>query len=90
MSLQLDLFGRPVPEEKDGSEKKIQEPAFFDQRPENGCARCYWWQKHEKDDWGKCHLEPGVTTWWQHGPCPEYEKDPFVTDIIQLCATQQS
>ena len=53
------------------------------QRPQNGCARCQWWRQHHGDNFGKCmiHREP---TWWQHGPCVEYEKDQDIPDEIQL------
>lgn len=59
---------------------------IYDRRPENGCARCWWWNQHRIDNWGKCCAQPGVVTWWQHGPCSEYELDDNVPDEIQLVA----
>ena len=55
-------------------------------RPKQGCARCWWWNKHSKDNWGKCAAQSGVVTWWQHGPCSEYELDDNVPDEIELVA----
>lgn len=53
------------------------------QRPQNGCARCHWWKKHGRDNWGSCSAHR-VHTWWQHGPCVEYEKDQDIPDGIRL------
>lgn len=52
-------------------------------RPTNGCARCVWWQPGKKDNWGHCRAHGGKY-WWQAPPCPEYERDPEASDIIQL------
>lgn len=59
---------------------------IYDRRPDNGCARCWWWNKNKKDNWGKCAAQRGVVTWWQHGPCSEYELDDNVLDEIELVA----
>lgn len=56
---------------------------YQDQRPANGCARCIWWKQHLVDNWGRCSVH-SQRTWWQHGPCVEYEKDQDITDDIQL------
>lgn len=53
------------------------------QRPANGCARCVWWYEHDTDNWGDCRCKR-EQTWWQHGPCDEYEKDPDTPDDILL------
>lgn len=53
-------------------------------RPKDGCARCYWWQKHQRDNFGKCMLQRGVTSFWAAPPCPEYERDGSVPDTIEL------
>ena len=52
-------------------------------RPADGCARCYWWQKHRRDDWGRCSMHH-ERTWWRHAPCDEYDKDPHREDKIRL------
>lgn len=51
------------------------------QRPANGCARCVWWRQARYSSWGRCtvHCE---RTWWQHGPCDEYERDVQIHDDI--------
>lgn len=56
----------------------------YAQRPQHGCARCFWWNKHKRDNWGRCACQLGVTTWWQHGPCDEYEYDDNVPEHIEL------
>lgn len=56
---------------------------YQDRRPANGCARCMWWAQHLVDNWGYCRVNR-EKTWWQHGPCVEYEKDQDITDDIQL------
>lgn len=52
-------------------------------RPMNGCARCVWWKKGTKDNWGYCRVNR-AKYWWQAPPCPEYERDPTVPDSIDL------
>lgn len=52
-------------------------------RPANGCARCVWWKPGKKDNWGYC-ASNRAKYWWQAPPCPEYERDPDVPDIIKL------
>lgn len=56
---------------------------YQDTRPMNGCARCMWWKYHLLDNWGYCTVH-NERTWWQHGPCVEYERDPEIPDEIHL------
>lgn len=53
------------------------------QRPAHGCARCIWFKKNQRDNWGKCMLTRNKR-WWQAPPCQEYELDPDLGDIIEL------
>lgn len=56
---------------------------YEDQRPANGCARCEWWKQHLVDNWGYCYMYR-EKTWWQQGPCVEYELKPGIPDEIRL------
>lgn len=53
------------------------------QRPQHGCARCYWYKKHRNDNWGLCMLNRD-SRYWAAPPCEEYELDPEVRDEIVL------
>lgn len=51
--------------------------------PKHGCARCEWWRKAGDSPWRICGIS-GERTWYQHGPCDEYEMDSSVPDEIEL------
>lgn len=51
--------------------------------PKNGCARCIWWRYYIHQPWGSCRLF-GEDKWYQAPPCPEYERDGFASDELEL------
>lgn len=53
-------------------------------RPEHGCARCIWWRRVRNTNWGRCLSDGDTTTWWQHGPCCEYERNGLAPENIRL------
>lgn len=61
----------------------IRRTYYQDQRPQHGCARCMWWVQHLVDNWGYCTVH-SARTWWQQGPCVEYELKPGTPDEIRL------
>lgn len=50
-----------------------------ERRPDSGCARCVWWLRERRTEWGRCTLHR-VRTFWKHAACTEYENDPFIPD----------
>lgn len=52
------------------------------QIPNHGCARCVWWLYTTTNGWGRCGLRR-EKTWFQHGPCEEYELYPEAKEVIE-------
>lgn len=57
------------------------------QIPRHGCARCIWWRYKPTNGWGRCVLHR-EKTWFQHGPCVEYELDAEADEVIEATLEQ--